>query len=80
MMRTLLWRKILQERFTNGQIFLAPITLYHFDPITPNYIVNANCWDIGTVTAVTYFEPISSCYARLSRPTFSKRNTYRRTA
>lgn len=46
--------------FTNGQVFLAPITLYHFDPITPNYIVNANCWDIGTVTAVTYLDPISS--------------------
>jgi gliding motility-associated-like protein len=46
--------------FTNGQIFLAPITLYHFDPITPNYIVNANCWDIGTVTPVTYLQPITS--------------------
>jgi gliding motility-associated-like protein len=46
--------------FTNGQVYVAPITLYHFDPITPNFIVNANCWDLGTVTLVTYLQPIVS--------------------
>lgn len=46
--------------FTNGQVYLAPITLYHFDPVTPNYIVNANCWDLGSVSVVTYLEPITS--------------------
>lgn len=45
--------------FTNGQMYVAPITLYHFDPITPNFIVNANCWDLGTVNMVTYLEPIT---------------------
>lgn len=46
--------------FTNGQVYIAPITLYHFDPITPNFIVNANCWDLGTVFPITYLEPITS--------------------
>lgn len=46
--------------FTNGQVYIAPITLYHYDPVTPNYIVNANCWDLGTVTTVTYLQPIVS--------------------
>ncbi|MCF8257382.1 MAG: gliding motility-associated C-terminal domain-containing protein, partial [Flavobacteriales bacterium] len=46
--------------FTNGQVYVAAITLYHFDPITPNFIVNANCWDLGTINTVTYLQPITS--------------------
>jgi len=46
--------------FDNGQVYIAPITLYHFDPITPNYIVNANCWSLGPVSVVTYLTPITS--------------------
>lgn len=46
--------------FDNGQVYIAPITVYHFDPITPNYIVNANCWSLGPVSVVTYLTPITS--------------------
>jgi gliding motility-associated-like protein len=46
--------------FDNGQVYIAPITLYHFDPITPNYIVNANCWSLGPVSTLTYLTPITS--------------------
>jgi len=49
--------------FTNGVVYLAPVTLYHFDPITPNYIINTGCWDLGTVTTVTYLTPITSVSA-----------------
>jgi gliding motility-associated-like protein len=48
------------DLFDNGQVYIAPITLYHFDPITPNYIVNANCWALGPVSIVTYLDPITS--------------------
>jgi gliding motility-associated-like protein len=46
--------------FTNGQVYIAAITLYHFDPVTPNFIVNTNCWDLGTVFNLTYLQPITS--------------------
>ncbi|MCB0754561.1 MAG: gliding motility-associated C-terminal domain-containing protein [Flavobacteriales bacterium] len=44
--------------FTNNEVYYVPITLYHYDPITPNYIVNASCWDLGTTSTVTYLPPI----------------------
>ncbi|MCF8460248.1 MAG: gliding motility-associated C-terminal domain-containing protein [Flavobacteriales bacterium] len=42
----------------NNQLYYVPITLYHYDPITPNYIINANCWDLGAVTTVSYLPPV----------------------
>lgn len=34
-------------------LYFTPVTLYHYTPGGP-FILNANCWDIGTVTEVTY--------------------------
>jgi len=42
----------------NNQLYYVPITLYHYDPITPAYIINASCWDLGTVTTVSYLPPV----------------------
>ena len=42
----------------NNQLYFVPITLYHYDPITPNYIINANCWDLGAITTVSYLPPV----------------------
>jgi gliding motility-associated-like protein len=44
--------------FQNNVVYYVPITLYHYDPVAGNYIVNASCWDIGTVSSVTYLPPI----------------------
>lgn len=44
--------------FANNEIYYTPITLYHYDPVAGNYIVNSNCWDIGDVVQVTYLNPI----------------------
>lgn len=44
----------------NNQVYYVPITLYHYDPIAGNYIVNANCWDLGTVSTVNYLPPVTS--------------------
>ncbi|MCF8464350.1 MAG: gliding motility-associated C-terminal domain-containing protein [Flavobacteriales bacterium] len=44
----------------NNQLYYVPITLYHFDPVTPNYIINASCWDLGTVTTVSYLPPVTT--------------------
>lgn len=46
--------------FTDNEIYYMPITLYHFDPATPNYIININCWNTGPVTSVTYLPPIDT--------------------
>ena len=46
--------------FPNNEVYYVPITLYHYDPIAGNYIVNANCWDLGTVSSVTYLPPVVS--------------------
>ncbi|MCB9189031.1 MAG: gliding motility-associated C-terminal domain-containing protein [Flavobacteriales bacterium] len=46
--------------FTNNQLYYTPITLYHYDPVLGNYIVNSNCWDIGDISQVTYLNPIQS--------------------
>lgn len=46
--------------FTNNQLFFTPITLYHYDPVGGNYIINSNCWDIANVTQVTYLNPIQN--------------------
>jgi gliding motility-associated-like protein len=46
--------------FTNNEVYYAPITLYHFDPINQAFIVNQNCWDLGPVTTVTYLPPVTS--------------------
>jgi gliding motility-associated-like protein len=45
--------------FPNNTLYYAPVTLYHYDPLAGNYILNSNCWDIGTVTSVTYLDPIT---------------------
>ena len=42
----------------NNELYYVPVTLYHYDPIAPAYIVNANCWDLGTVTTVNYLPPV----------------------
>ena len=42
----------------NQTMFIAPITLYHYDAVLGNYIMNSNCWDIGDVTEVSYLNPI----------------------
>ena len=44
--------------FSNNQVFYVPTTLYHFDPVAPAYVFNANCWALGTVTTATYLPPI----------------------
>lgn len=44
----------------DNQLYYVPITLYHYDPIAGNYIVNANCWDLGTVSTVSYLPPVTS--------------------
>lgn len=46
--------------FPNQTLYYTPITLYHYDPILGNYILNSNCWDIGDVTEVTFLSPIIS--------------------
>jgi gliding motility-associated-like protein len=45
--------------FPNNTLYYTPITLYHYDPAAGNYILNSNCWDIGTVSSVTYLDPIT---------------------
>lgn len=45
---------------SNNQIFYAPITLYHYDPNTPEAIALENCWALGTTTTVTYLDSIST--------------------
>lgn len=44
----------------NNQLYYVPITLYHYDPVNQNFIVNANCWDLGTVTTVSYLPEVVS--------------------
>jgi gliding motility-associated-like protein len=44
--------------FTNNEVYYVPITLYHYDPVAGNYIVNASCWDVGSTSSVTYLPPI----------------------
>ncbi|MCF8276815.1 MAG: gliding motility-associated C-terminal domain-containing protein [Flavobacteriales bacterium] len=44
----------------NNELYFVPITLYHYDPVAGNYIINANCWNIGTVTTVSYLPPVTS--------------------
>ena len=46
--------------FPTQELYFAPITLYHYDPILGNYIVNSNCWDLGDITQVTFLSPIVS--------------------
>ncbi len=46
--------------FANNEVYYVPITLYHYDPIAGNYIVNASCWDLGSVSTVTYLPPVVS--------------------
>jgi len=45
--------------FPTGTVYYTPITLYHYDPVANNYIVNSNCWDVGDVFSVTYLNPIA---------------------
>lgn len=40
---------------TNNELYYIPITFYNEDP---NWIYNANCYDLGTPVAVTYLEPL----------------------
>jgi len=42
----------------NNQLYYVPVTLYHYDPVAPAYIMNANCWALGTATAVSYLPPV----------------------
>ncbi|MFM1875569.1 MAG: hypothetical protein RL266_1306 [Bacteroidota bacterium] len=42
----------------DNQLYYVPVTLYHYDPIAPAYIVNANCWALGPVTTVNYLPEI----------------------
>ncbi|MDB4655291.1 PKD domain-containing protein [Flavobacteriales bacterium] len=44
--------------FANNQLFYVPVTLYHYDPVAPAFIFNANCWAIGNVISVTYLPPV----------------------
>ncbi|TNF32357.1 MAG: hypothetical protein EP314_00140, partial [Bacteroidetes bacterium] len=44
----------------NNQLYYVPITLYHYDPVNQNFVVNANCWDMGTVTTVNYLPEVVS--------------------
>lgn len=44
----------------NNELYYVPITMYHYDPVTPNYILNANCWAMGPVTTVNYLPPIET--------------------
>ena len=46
--------------FPTQELYFAPITLYHYDPVLGNYIVNSNCWDLGDITQVTFLSPITS--------------------
>ena len=46
--------------FPSQTLYYTPITLYHYDPVAGNYIVNSNCWDIGDITQVTFLSPITS--------------------
>lgn len=44
--------------FTNNEVYYVPITLYHYDPVNDIYLYNANCWDLGSVSQVTYLPPV----------------------
>ena len=44
--------------FPTQTLYYAPITLYHYDPVLNNFIVNSNCYDLGDVTQVTFLSPI----------------------
>ncbi|MFL2570356.1 MAG: PKD domain-containing protein, partial [Parvicellaceae bacterium] len=46
--------------FPTQELYYAPITLYHYDPVLGNYIVNSNCWDLGDITQVVFLSPIVS--------------------
>lgn len=46
--------------FTNNEVWYVPITLYHYNPANNAYIVNANCWDMGTASSVTYLPEVTS--------------------
>lgn len=44
----------------NNQIYYVPVTLYHYDPVAPAYIINTACWALGTPTIVSYLPPITT--------------------
>ena len=45
---------------TDGQVYIAPITAYYLDPVTPAVNVLLECWSMGQTIEVTYLPAINT--------------------